>query len=62
MLLADAAGLVVEEGGLIAHSAIVARELGIPAVIGASGACTRIQNMAMIEVDPSTGTVRCLDS
>ncbi len=50
--------LVVEEGGLLCHAAIVAREFGLPAVIGAGQATTRIPDGAMVEVDPRAGVVR----
>jgi phosphohistidine swiveling domain-containing protein len=52
--------LVVEEGGAICHAAIVAREFGIPAVVGALGATHRIPHGAHVEVDPAQGTVRVL--
>lgn len=52
--------LVVEEGGALCHAAIIAREFGIPAVIGAGGATTRIPHGAHVEVDPDHGTVRLL--
>jgi len=52
--------LVVEEGGPLCHAAIVARELGIPAVIGAAGATTLVADGAKIEVDPAAGAVRLL--
>jgi pyruvate,water dikinase len=52
--------LVVEEGGPLCHAAIVAREFGLPAVIGAQAATTRIPHGAQVEVDPRTGTVRVL--
>jgi pyruvate,water dikinase len=52
--------LVVEEGGAICHAAIVAREYGIPAVVGALGATHRIPHGAHVEVDPAQGTVRVL--
>ena len=50
--------LVVEEGGALCHAAIVAREFGLPAVIGAKGATSLIADGAMVEVDPVTGLVR----
>jgi pyruvate,water dikinase len=52
--------LVVEEGGALCHSAIVAREFGLPAVIGAHAATTRIPHGAHIEVDPKQGAVHLL--
>lgn len=52
--------LVVEYGGAMCHAAIVAREFGLPAVIGASGATTEIADGAQVEVDPVAGVVRVL--
>jgi len=49
--------LVVENGGSMCHAAIVAREFGLPAVIGASGATTAIPDGALVEVDPLRGIV-----
>ncbi|MBV8693827.1 MAG: hypothetical protein JOY57_19420, partial [Actinobacteria bacterium] len=52
--------LVVEEGGALSHAAIVARELGIPAVIGAARAVQLVPDGAHVEVDPEAGRVRVL--
>ena len=52
--------LVVEEGGPLCHAAIVAREFGLPAVIGARGATVNIAEGAMVEVDANTGIVRSI--
>lgn len=59
-LLPAIGALVVEEGGAVCHAAIVAREFGVTAVIGAHGATTRIPHGADVEVDPVNGTVRVL--
>jgi len=59
-LLPVIGALVVEEGGAFCHAAIVSREFGIAAVIGAHGATTRIPHGAHVEVDPQQGTVRLL--
>lgn len=56
-LLPIIGALVVEEGGPLCHAAIVAREFGCSAVIGAQGATTRIPHGAHVEVDPTRGTV-----
>ncbi|HEX3048251.1 MAG TPA: PEP/pyruvate-binding domain-containing protein [Bacillota bacterium] len=56
-LFLTAAGLVMERGGVIAHGSVVAREYGIPAVVGTSGATTRIQTGQMITVDGYNGLV-----
>jgi pyruvate,water dikinase len=57
-LLPMVGALVVEYGGAMCHAAIVAREFGIAAVIGASGATTQIDDGVLVEVDPALGVVR----
>ncbi|MGQ0805841.1 MAG: PEP-utilizing enzyme [Actinomycetota bacterium] len=61
-VLAIAGGLVVEEGGLVSHAAVMARELGIPAVVGVAGAVDAIGDGATVEVDPSAGRVRVVNA
>ncbi len=56
-VLALAGGVVTEGGGLLCHTAVIARELGIPAVVGVPGALTEIPDGAEIEVDPVAGRV-----
>jgi pyruvate,water dikinase len=56
-VIAIAGALVVEEGGLLCHAAVIARELGIPAVVGARDAMERIPDGATVEVDTARGTV-----
>ncbi len=51
-------GVVVEEGGLLNHCSIVARELGIPAVVGVRGATRAIPDGAAVTIDGDAGTVR----
>lgn len=58
MLFPAAAGLVVERGSLLSHSAIVARELGLPAVVGVPACTTWIVDGDLIELDGTTGIVR----
>jgi phosphohistidine swiveling domain-containing protein len=55
-----AAGLVTNTGGILAHAAVVAREFGLPAVVGLAGATSRIADGRRIEIDGTTGTVRFL--
>jgi pyruvate,water dikinase len=50
--------VVTEQGGLISHTALMARELGLPAVVGVAGATAAIPDGAKVEVDPATGRVR----
>lgn len=52
-----AGGVVTEEGGLLNHCAIVARELGIPTVVGVRGAMRLVPQGARITVDGSSGTI-----
>ena len=56
-LFLTAGGLVMEMGGAMSHGAVVAREYGIPAVVGVPGATERISTGQQITVDGSTGTV-----
>jgi pyruvate,water dikinase len=59
-LFASASAIVVERGSLLSHSAIVARELGIPCVVGCKDATSWICDGERIEVDGATGRVRKL--
>jgi pyruvate,water dikinase len=56
-LFLTAGGLVMEMGGAISHGAVVAREYGIPAVVGVPGATERITTGQHITVDGSNGIV-----
>ena len=47
----------MEMGGAMSHGAVVAREYGIPAVVGVMGATDRIQTGQTITVDGSAGTI-----
>lgn len=50
------AAIVTENGGRTCHAAIVSRELGIPAIVGALGATTRIPQGCEVTVDCSMGS------
>jgi phosphohistidine swiveling domain-containing protein len=56
-LFLKAAGLVMEVGGAMAHGAIVAREYGIPAVVGVAGATELIATGSRVTLDGTAGTV-----
>ena len=60
MLFPSARGLLVERGSLLSHSAIVARELGIPAVISIPGLLEWLRDGDEVEVDGAAGIVRRL--
>jgi len=57
MLFPSAAGLLVERGSLLSHSAIVARELGIPAIVSLTGLTRWLSDGDLVELDGSTGIV-----
>lgn len=57
-LFLTAGGLVMEMGGANSHGAVVAREYGIPAVVGVPDAVTRIGTGDVVTVDGSAGVVR----
>jgi phosphohistidine swiveling domain-containing protein len=56
-LFLTAGGLVMEMGGMMSHGAVVAREYGIPAVVGVAGATERIATGQLLKVDGSAGVV-----
>jgi pyruvate,water dikinase len=56
LVLTLVGGLVTAEGGPMSHAAVLARELGFPAVVGAPGALA-IPDGALVEVDPVAGRV-----
>jgi phosphohistidine swiveling domain-containing protein len=56
-LFLTASGLVMEMGGAMSHGSVVAREYGIPAVVGVPDATGRIITGRQIAVDGSTGTI-----
>ncbi len=53
-----AAAIVTDEGGMTSHASIVSRELGVPAVVGAGTATTRIDDDQQIAINGETGAVR----
>lgn len=50
-------GLVIERGGMLSHGAIIAREFGIPCVVGVRDAMKRIEDGTCITVDADAGVV-----
>jgi phosphohistidine swiveling domain-containing protein len=57
-LFPRASGIIMEVGGLMCHAAVVARELGIPAVFGIPNATTLLKNGHHIKLDGTTGMVK----
>jgi pyruvate,water dikinase len=56
-LFATAAAVVTDTGGVLSHCAVVAREYGIPAVIGTGNASAIIKDGDLLDVDGLAGTV-----
>lgn len=59
-LFSQAAGLVTDTGGILSHGSIVAREYGIPAVLGTGNITERIVNGQRLSVDGDQGIVEIL--
>ncbi len=60
VLFTKIAGLVTDTGGTTSHPAVLAREFGIPAVIGTSVATSRISTGDRITIDGTAGRVEIL--
>jgi len=58
LLFPAAAGLLVEHGSLLSHSAIVAREMGIPAIVSIGGLTEWVKTGEWLEMDGATGLMR----
>ena len=61
-LFGIASAVVTETGGMLSHAAIVAREYGIPAVLGVRAALELVIEGSIVAVDGSAGTVTVADS
>jgi phosphohistidine swiveling domain-containing protein len=60
-LFLTAAGLVTEVGGMMTHGSVVAREYGIPAVVGVHEATTRLVTGQRVRLDGTAGTIVVVD-
>ena len=60
-LFMAAGGLITEVGGMMTHGSVVAREYGIPAVVGVHEATLRLQTGQRVRVDGTSGRVTLLD-
>jgi phosphohistidine swiveling domain-containing protein len=58
MIFPSATGVLVERGSLLSHAAIVARELGIPAIVSVPGVTRWLRDGDWVEMDGATGRVR----
>ncbi|MFL5839108.1 MAG: PEP-utilizing enzyme [Thermoleophilaceae bacterium] len=59
-LFPSLAALVTDTGGILCHAAVVAREYGLPAVVGAEVATRVIPDGALVSVNGATGEVRVM--
>ncbi len=57
-LFPAAQGLLIERGSILSHSAIVAREMGIPTIVGLPDLLSRVESGDVVEMDGTTGVVR----
>ncbi|MCB0419573.1 MAG: hypothetical protein KDD61_01165 [Bdellovibrionales bacterium] len=53
-------GLIVERGSQLSHSAVVAREMGLPTIVGVTGIFDLLQTGSCVEIDGRLGTVKVL--
>ncbi|HMY18837.1 MAG TPA: PEP-utilizing enzyme, partial [Polyangium sp.] len=60
-LFGHAGALVMEVGGQMTHGSVIAREIGIPAVVAVEGATQKIRSGARIRVDGERGFVTVLE-
>ena len=60
-LFPTTSGIIVERGSTLSHSAVVARELGIPAIVGVPGLTTIVEDGEMVKMNGETGLVERLD-
>jgi pyruvate,water dikinase len=62
LLFPLASGLLVERGSLLSHSAIVAREMGIPAIVSIPGVTDWLEDGDWVELDGRTGVVKKIEN
>lgn len=58
LLFPSISGLIIERGSMLSHTAIVAREMGIPTIVGAYDATRRLKNGDKVTLNGSSGIVR----
>jgi pyruvate,water dikinase len=57
-LYPSARGVLIERGSLLSHTAIVAREMGLPAIVGVPNITKILKTGDVVEMDGSAGTIR----
>ncbi len=61
-LMKKAAAIITDEGGMISHAAIIARELHVPCIVGTGNATKILKDGELVEVDAENGVVRRLEA
>ena len=61
ILFPSVSGLIIEKGSMLSHSAIVAREMGIPTVIGVKNATQIFKSGDRVILDGAKGTITILE-
>jgi pyruvate,water dikinase len=61
-LYPSVSGLLIERGSILSHSAIVAREMGIPTIVGIAGLVSTLETGQVVTMDGAAGTVRPVTS
>jgi pyruvate,water dikinase len=61
-LYPSVSGLLIERGSILSHSAIVAREMGIPTIVGIPHLCATLQSGDRVRMDGAAGTVERVDA
>ena len=59
-LMIQSAGIVVEKGSLLSHTAIIGREFGIPTIVGVTSATKLIPDDSIVQIDGKKGTIQIL--
>jgi pyruvate,water dikinase len=56
-LMQKAVAIVTDQGGILSHAAIIARELGKPCIVGTGNATKELKNGQLVTVNATNGTV-----
>jgi pyruvate,water dikinase len=56
-ILGQVGAIVADHGGMLAHPAIIAREFGIPAIVGTADGTSKLRDGELVLVDGTAGTV-----
>src|SRR4051812_31664013 len=62
LVLDRIAGLITDQGGRLAHAAVVAREFGVPAVVGTQVATEQIPDGSIVDLNGTEGTARVVQT